>query len=113
MKMKIQDAIPLLKSQINNYDRKKINVFVSDACLHSMSAQADFLLEAKEQGILSEDVFFVLTLKCTVGHGKAAFDAQVDKVVSSLKGRANVRDLSIYHLFTNRSGERTIVGKLT
>lgn len=113
MKMKIQDAIPLLKSQINNDDGKKIKVFVSDACLHSMSAQADFLLEAKEQGILSEDAFFVLTLKCTVGHGKATFDAQVDQVISSLKGRANIRDLSIYHLFTNRSGERTIVGKLT
>lgn len=113
MKMKIQDAIPLLKSQINNDDGKKIKVFVSDACLHSMSAQAVFLLEAKEQGILSEDAFFVLTLKCTVGHGKTTFDAQVDQVISSLKGRANIRDLSIYHLFTNRSGERTIVGKLT
>mmetsp|Transcript_31565 Transcript_31565/g.63751 ORF Transcript_31565/g.63751 Transcript_31565/m.63751 type:complete len:523 (+) Transcript_31565:119-1687(+) len=111
MRMKIQDAIPQLKSQIQ-CDEDKIKVFVSDACLHSMSAQADFLLDAKEQGILADEVFFVLTLKCTIGHGKANFDAQVEQAVSNLKDRAEIRDLSVHHLFSNRIGERTIIGKL-
>ncbi len=111
MRMKIQEAIPLLKSQIQQ-DEDKIKVFVSDACLHSMTAQADFLLEAKEQGILADEVFFVLTLKCTIGHGKANFDAQVDQVVCNLKDAAATSDVSIVHLFSNRIGERTIIGKL-
>ena len=111
MRMKIQEAIPRLKSQIQ-HDEDKIKVFVSDACLHSMSAQADFLLDAKTEGILADEVFFVLTLKCTIGHGKANFDSQVEQTVSNLKDRAEIRDLSVYHLFSNRIGERTIVGKL-
>jgi 23S rRNA U2552 (ribose-2'-O)-methylase RlmE/FtsJ len=111
MRMKIQEAIPCLKSQIE-HDEDKIKVFVSDACLHSMSAQADFLLDAKDQGILADEVFFVLTLKCTIGHGKANFDAQVAQTVSNLKEKAAIRDLSVYHLFSNRIGERTIIGKL-
>lgn len=111
MRMKIQEAIPLLKSQIQQ-DEDKVKVFVSDACLHSMSAQADFLLEAKEQGILTDEVFFVLTLKCTIGHGKANFDAQVDQVVCNLKDATATSGVSIVHLFSNRAGERTIVGKL-
>lgn len=111
MRMKIQEAIPLLKSQIQQ-DEDKIKVFVSDACLHSMSAQADFLLEAKEQGILADEAFFVLTLKCTIGHGKANFDAQVDQVVCNLKDKAETRDVSVVHLFSNRIGERTLIGKL-
>ena len=112
MRMKIQDAIPQLQSQIN-HDDDKIKVFVSDACLHSMSAQADFLLEAKEAGILADDVFFLLTLKCTMGHGKKAFDDQVEKVVSNLQACADIRQLSAHHLFSNRIGERTIIGILT
>lgn len=111
MRMKIQEAIPLLKSQIQR-DEDKIKVFVSDACLHSMSAQADFLLEAKEQGILADEVFFVLTLKCTIGHGKANFDAQVDQAVCNLKQKANITDVSVVHLFSNRIGDRTVIGKL-
>ena len=102
------DKVPCTKCK----DEDKIKVFVSDACLHSMSAQADFLLEAKEQGILADEVFFVLTLKCTIGHGKANFDAQVDQVVCNLKDAAATSDVSIVHLFSNRIGERTIIGKL-
>ncbi|KAL7495316.1 hypothetical protein ACHAWT_003786 [Skeletonema menzelii] len=111
MRMKIQEAITSLKSKIQ-HDKDKIKVFVSDACLHSMSAQADFLLDAKHQGILADEVFFVLSLKCTIGHGKATFDAQVEQTVRNLKDRAEISDLSIFHLFSNRIGERTIIGTL-
>ncbi len=55
---------------------------------------------------------FVLTMKCTVGHGKANFDAQVDQAVCNLKDKAETRDVSVVHLFSNRIGERTIIGKL-
>ena len=111
MQMKIQDAFPILKQQIGD-SGKKIKLFVSDACLHSMEGQVDFLLEAKEQGITENEVFFVLTLKCTTGHGRATFDEKVNEVVMSLNNRAKTRDFSVYHLFSNRSGERTIIGTL-
>lgn len=110
--MKVQDAIPLIKNGIHNENDKKIKVFVSDACLHSMEGQIDFLLEAQEEGILASEVFFVLTLKCTVGYGKNNFDEQAKKVVADLQKRAITKDVSTFHLFSNRSGERTIIGRL-
>ena len=110
-KMKVQDAIPLIENGIHN-ENDKIKVFVSDACLHSMEGQIDFLLEAQEEGILASEVFFVLTLKCTIGYGKNNFDEQAKKVVADLQKRAITKDVSTFHLFSNRSGERTITGRL-
>jgi len=107
MQMKIQDAIPILKEQ-----HCKINVFVSDACLHEMIGQLEFLLLAKESNILDENTFFVLTLKCTTGFSKASYDGQAMKVVNSLTERSQTSGVSTYHLFSNRNGERTIMGFL-
>jgi len=108
MQMKIQDAIPILKEQ-----KCKINVFVSDACLHEMIGQLEFLLLAKESNILDENTFFVLTLKCTTGYSKASFDGQATKVVNILKERTQTGGVSTYHLFSNKNGERTIMGFLS
>lgn len=105
MKMKIQDAIPILKEK-----KTKINVFVSDMCLHEMEEQLNFLLLAKDDDILEDNAFFVLTLKCNSGFSKANFDGQVEKVLETLASRAKTRKISTYHLFSNRNGERTIMG---
>jgi len=105
MKMKIQDAIPILFEK-----GAKINVFVSDMCLHEVEDQLEFLLQAKREGILDDEAFFVLTLKCNSGYSKASFDAQVAKVLSILPSKAPTRKLSTYHLFSNRNGERTVMG---
>lgn len=105
MQMKIQDAIPILKEK-----KSKIKVFVSDMCLHAMEEQLDFLLLAKKEGILEDDAFFVLTLKCNSGFSKNSFDRQVENVLEKLASKAKTRMLSTYHLFSNRSGERTVMG---
>lgn len=105
MKMKIQDAIPILKQ-----NKIKFHVFVSDMCLHEMEQQLEFLLLAKDEGILEENAFFVLTLKCNSGFSKENFDGQVQKVVETLVSRVKTDRISTYHLFTNRNGERTIMG---
>ena len=105
MKMKIQDAIPILKEL-----KTKINVFVSDMCLHEMEEQLNFLLLAKDDDILEDNAFFVLTLKCNSGFSKANFDGQLEKVLETLASRAKTRKISTYHLFSNRNGERTIMG---
>jgi len=108
IQMKIQDAILLLRQE----NHPKIKIWVSDMCLHEMESQVDFLLLAKKEGILEESVFFVLTLKCNTGFSKDYFDNQARKVLQSLKARAKTRNTAIYHLFSNRSGERTILGFL-
>ena len=105
MKMKIQEAIPILKQ-----NKTKAKIFVSDMCLHAMEAQLDFLLLAKNENILEDDAFFVLTLKCSAGFTKNSFDWQVEKALEKLVSKANTKMLSTYHLFYNRNGERTIVG---
>lgn len=105
MKMKIQDAIPLLKDK-----QIKINIFVSDMCLHEMEQQLDFLLIARENEILEMNTFFVLTLKCNVGFSKDSFDGQIQRVVKKLMESAPTHGISVQHLFSNRNGERTIIG---
>ena len=105
MKLKIQDALPILKEK-----NTKIKVFVSDMCLHEMADQLEFLLLAKDVGILEENAFFTLTLKCNSGFSKASFDRQVEKVLETLASKAETRMVSTYHLFSNRSGERTVLG---
>lgn len=109
LQMKIQDAIPIIKER-----NAKIKVFVSDMCLHEMEAQLDFLLLAREEGILEDETFFVLTLKVTGGYSKVYFDGEAQKVMDALHAKADVgiktRDTVTYHLFSNRNGERTIMG---
>jgi len=107
IQMKIQDAIPLLLK-----DNTQVKIWVSDMCLHNMESQVDLLLMAKDSGLLSSDCFVVLTLKCIVGHSKSAYDAQVKKVVDKLCDKASMESVEIFHLFSNRSGERTVMGYL-
>jgi len=108
MPMKLQDALPKL---LDEGMCGNVKIWVSDMCLHHMSEQVDLLLHANEMGILSpNNAFFVLTLKCTVGHSKASYDGQVEKVVDKLYAGANVHGVKTFHLFSNRSGERTVIG---
>ena len=105
MRMKIQHAMPVLREK-----GAKIQIFVSDMCLHEMEEQVNFLLLARDTGILDKNAFFVLTLKCTTGYSKEYFDGQAKKVLETLASKAETRITSTYHLFSNRSGERTIMG---
>ncbi|KAL9178982.1 hypothetical protein ACHAXT_011955 [Thalassiosira profunda] len=111
MQMKVQGALPILLS--DETVKGKVRIFVSDMCLHKMSEQIDQLLLAREQGLLAPDAFFVLTLKCTMGHSKASYDAQVDEVVERLLAEATVEGAETCHLFSNRSGERTVMGRIS
>ena len=108
IQMKIQDAIPLLLKE----EDTKVKIWVSDMCLHNMESQVDLLLMAKDSGLLSSNCFVILTLKCIVGHSKSAYDAQVKKVVDKLCDKASMESVEIFHLFSNRSGERTVMGYL-
>mmetsp|Transcript_14327 Transcript_14327/g.25616 ORF Transcript_14327/g.25616 Transcript_14327/m.25616 type:complete len:102 (-) Transcript_14327:339-644(-) len=67
----------------------------------------------RKKGCWSRMRFFVLMLKCVLGHSKLAYDAQVEEVVDKNGLRApenGVEGLEIFHLFSNRSGERTVIG---
>jgi len=105
MKMKIEEAIPRLAEE-----GCKIDLWVSDMCLHKMSDQVNWLLRAKAAGILSAGALFVLTLKCNIGYSSVSYDSQVQREVAKLEGVA--RDVEAIHLFSNRSRERTLVGFL-
>ena len=110
MQMKVQDALPVLLN--NEAAIGHIKVWVSDMCIHQLEDQINPLLHAKEKGLLSTNAFFVLTMKCKVGHSKGSFDAQVEKAIAKLRtsSSATVHDVQTFHLFSNRSGERTIIG---
>lgn len=107
--LKLEDALPILL-EINNNDLH-IDVWVSDMCLHQMGEQIGYLLTARDMGLVGPGTFFVLTLKCLVGRSKESFDGQVARECQRLDGMT--RDLQVFHLFANRSGERTVMGYLT
>jgi hypothetical protein len=101
--MKLEDALPQLVGE-----GVKMDVYVSDMCLHYLSSQVDFLLESRP--VLRDNAFFVMTLKCIVGFTKASHDQQVETQVERLKPFAT--GITVIHLFSNRRGERTVMGFL-
>uniref|UniRef100_A0A7S4QYH7 RRM domain-containing protein n=1 Tax=Ditylum brightwellii TaxID=49249 RepID=A0A7S4QYH7_9STRA len=121
LQIKVEDAmseiLQLEKECGGNQKSPMVDIWVSDMCLHQMSEQVDLMLQAKEVGIIGEGTFFVLTLKCNMGHSREAFDEQVatqcDRLLSLGNSGGVVRDLQTIHLFSNRGGERTILGYLT
>lgn len=106
LKMKLEDAIPILISKGVCAD-----IWVSDMCLHDMSKQIDFLLYSKSIGLLAHDALFVVTLKCTIGYSRETHDRQVEAAVKRLSSMS--ANVSTRHLFSNRGGERTVMGFLS
>lgn len=109
-RLSIQDALPQLAVQLERTGNNTngVDIWVSDMCLHDVGYQIDILLKAMECGVVQSGTFFVITLKCNKGHSKESFDAQVAEQRQRLAGLA--RDLQTFHLFSNRNGERTVVG---
>ena len=111
LKMKADAAIPKLQQLLSKEDNQ-IALYVSDMCLVDLDAQVDTFLMAHQAGILRKDAAFVLTIKCNVGRSKAHFDAlAADEARRIEEATAGIRG-EIIHLFSNRIGERTIVGLL-
>ena len=108
--MTIQKALPKLQQDLSAAN-KTVNIWVSDMCVKDMEQQVDWLLQAREMAIVTDGTFFVLTLKCIVGHSTTTFDLLVDAQVKRLQGIS--RQVERVHLFANRFSERTIMGYLT
>merc|ERR1711865_56302 len=90
--------------------RTQIDIWVSDMCLHYVGSQIDTLLDAlrRRRPIIARGTMFVLTIKCVVGHTKESFDNQVAEQRARIEDIS--RDVQTLHLFSNRSGERTLIG---
>ena len=108
LQMTGQDALPKLKDVIEKQGTP-VSIWVSDMCVHDISKQVDMILLAKTKGILQPDAAFVLTIKCNVGHAKKRFDDLTEKEVARLR-EAGAYDVMVVHLFSNRIGERTVIG---
>jgi Predicted rRNA methylase len=107
LKMRGKDGIEQVRKEGNI-----VHLWVSDMCLVDPKDQVHHLLMAKERGILSDDATFVLTLKFNTGHCKETFDRYAQEELSYLKESLNVANVKLYHLFSNRKGERTLIGQL-
>jgi len=107
LKMRGETAIDLLQTE-----KCQVNLWVSDMCLTDPKRQVDHLVYANEKGILADKAFFVLTLKFNVGHAKETFDLFAREELKRLGEKMNVEHVQTYHLFSNRKGERTLVGRL-
>ncbi len=70
------------------------------------------LVQAKDKGILNPNSYFVLTLKFNTGHCKDTFDLFAREELKRLKEKINIQNVQTYHLFSNRKGERTLIGKI-
>lgn len=99
----IQKSLPKLQQE-----KSRIDVWVSDMCVKDMEQQVDWLLKAFEMTVIGQGTFFVLTLKCILGHSSQTFDILVEQQLQRLKPLA--RNLQMVHLFYNRFSERTVLG---
>jgi len=109
----IQKALPELASHLQEAkDRNNsfLDIWVSDMCVKDMAGQIDCFLEARSQGVVGSGTFFVLTLKCFIGHSATAFDQQTREQVQRLEGLS--KNIHFIHLFSNRISERTVIGYL-
>jgi hypothetical protein len=106
LQMRGNVAIDLLQKE-----GETVNLWVSDMCLADPKHQVDHLVLAKEKGVLNNDSFFVLTLKFNTGHSKDTFDLFAGEELKRLKEKIKVENVQTYHLFSNRKGERTLIGR--
>ena len=105
-------AIPQLRALLAERGREEargVALWASDMCVHDAPDQVNTFLRAHGAGLLSPGAAFVLTVKCTVGHGRGRFDALADEEVGRLEA-AGAHHVRVMHLFSNRGRERTIVG---
>ena len=110
MQMKSDKAMSFIQKE-RETSNELINLWVSDMCLSDIEDQVNTFLQAKILNILAPDAFFVLTLKCTTGHSRGTFDELTEKEIHRLlAGLKNARHVRSYHLFSNRRGERTVMG---
>ena len=100
------------EAEKNEGDKRttQIDIWVSDMCLHYVGSQIDTLLDTlrRRRPIIGSGTMFVLTIKCVVGHTKESFDNQVAEQRARIEDIS--RDVQTLHLFSNRSGERTLIG---
>lgn len=109
LQMTAQNAIPHLRD-ILAQRKAQVSIWVSDMCVQDVGKQVDiFLLAVKEQ-VIKSGTAFVLTIKCNVGHARERFDEMANAEADRLKEQVDVSGVEILHLFSNRIGERTIVG---
>ncbi|KAL7469675.1 hypothetical protein ACHAXS_009929 [Conticribra weissflogii] len=113
LKMTAAEAIPEIAEKLaprqkcdDNYG---VAIWVSDMCVHELTKQVDIFLLAKNAGIFCPGMAFVLTIKCNVGHAKERFDEITRKEVERLE-YVGAYGLKTFHLFSNRNGERTVMG---
>lgn len=107
LQMKACNAINLLQKE-----GKTVSLWVSDMCLIEPHHQVDHLLMAKKKGILIDGSYFVLTLKFNTGHSKNIFDKFAEQELQRLRENVKVENVQVYHLFSNRKGERTLIGQI-
>ena len=110
LQMTGQDAIPILNDILKKQETL-VSIWVSDMCVHEMTQQVDMILLAKSTGMLQSKTAFVMTIKCNIGHAKERHDDLTRKEVARLK-EAGAYDMLVVHLFSNRVGERTVIGFL-
>jgi hypothetical protein len=111
LQMKSDKAMSYIQKEQETSSNELIDLWVSDMCLSDIEDQVNTFLQAKALGILAHDAFFVLTLKCTTGHSRGTFDDLTEKEIHRLLGiLENPRHVRSYHLFSNRRGERTVMG---
>jgi hypothetical protein len=89
----------------------RIALWVGDMCTHEPTGQVDAMLRFRESGLMRPDAAFVLTIKrCNVGHGRVRYDEFAEMEASRLRHGAGAYGVEVFHLFSNRLSERTIVG---
>ena len=118
----IQQAIPELVRELQTRTTTRtssvsgttptpyLDIWVSDMCVKDLRNQLEYFFLARQHQLVGRGTFFVFTIKCVVGYSSTAFEHQCHEQYRRLQPLA--QHLHTFHLFSNRTSERTILGYL-
>ncbi|KAL3906768.1 MAG: hypothetical protein SGILL_009141, partial [Bacillariaceae sp.] len=92
LKMKLQEALPLLLEELCDgtddgaavVRPPPVSIWVCDVNARDESFVVDTLLQARDSGLVGPGTMFVLTVKCAHGHSAETFDLLVQEQVDRL-----------------------------
>ena len=87
-----------------------LDIWVSDMCVKDLRNQLEYFFLARQHQLVGRGTFFVFTIKCVIGYSSTAFEQQCHEQYGRLQPIA--QHLHTFHLFYNRTSERTILGYL-
>ena len=90
-------------------EKRECVAVVCDMCLHDIGDARRAVLEAGQTGVLAKGALVVVAIKVVLGRAVATIDKTAQVEVDAIS--PHLDDMEVFHLFSSRDKERTVVGR--